>query len=172
MGSVLIGLSAFSFLGNIGTLQAVLFIVGLLLLIAEAFHPGFGVAGVSGLVLVIVGIFLTGKTPTDYLIMFFILIVFVVVLVLLVLRSAKKGKLKKLILHSAASQADGFSSTADYSSLVGAEGIALTVLRPAGTADFNGQRLDVVTDGEFFAKGSRIKITRTEGRRIVVIKID
>ncbi|HAL74389.1 MAG TPA: hypothetical protein DCM45_04755 [Clostridiales bacterium] len=172
MDGVLISLNVFSFWESIGTVQAILFVLGLLLLIFEAFTPGFGIAGGSGLVLIIIGIFLTGQKPVDYLIMFLLLIVIVALLLLVILRSAKKGKLKKIVLRSATSQADGFSSTADYSSLVGSEGVALTVLRPAGTADFGGQRLDVVTDGEFLAKGTRIKIVRTEGRRIVVIKID
>lgn len=172
MSDVLIGLNVFSFWEGIGTLQTVLFIVGLLLMVFEAFTPGFGFAGGGGLILIIIGIFLTGKKPLDYLIMFLILIVVVAILLAIILRSAKKGGLKKIILRTSTSQKEGYSSTVDYSSLIGAEGLALTVLRPAGTADFSGQRLDVVTEGEFIAQGVRLKIVRTEGRRIVVEKID
>lgn len=171
MDSVLIGMNVFSFWEGIGTLQAIIFIVGLLLLITEAFTPGFGIAGGSGLVLIIVGIFLTGKKPLDYLIMFLILIVIVAVLLAVILRSAKKGKLKKIVLHTSTSQAAGYSSTEDFSAMIGAEGLALTVLRPSGTADFGGKRLDVVTEGEFIDQGAPVKIVRTEGRRIVVEKI-
>lgn len=171
MDGVLVSLNVFSFLESIGTIQAVLFIIGLLLLIFEAFTPGFGIAGGSGLVLIIVGIFLTGQKPVDYLIMFLILIVIVVILLLIILHSAKKGKLKKIVLRSATSEQDGYRSTTDYSQLIGAEGIAITVLRPSGTGDFGGQRLDVVTEGEFLEKEAKIKIVRTEGRRIVVERI-
>jgi membrane-bound ClpP family serine protease len=48
------------------------------------------------------------------------------------------------------------------------QGVATTVLRPAGTADFEGVKLDVVTEGEFIDKGARLQVIRVEGRRIVV----
>jgi membrane-bound ClpP family serine protease len=166
-------LGVFSFVQNIGILQAALFILGILLLIVEAFHPGFGVAGISGLVLVVVGIILTAQTPLQALVMFLILLAIVAVILVFILRSAKKGRLsRKLILHSASRRENGFSATADNSALLGLEGKALTMLRPAGTGEFDGKRLDVVTEGDFLAKGSRIRIVRTEGRRIVVEKID
>ena len=46
--------------------------------------------------------------------------------------------------------------------------MATTVLRPAGTADFEGVKLDVVTEGEFIEKGRPLEVIRVEGRRIVV----
>jgi membrane-bound serine protease (ClpP class) len=55
--------------------------------------------------------------------------------------------------------------------LVGSEGIALTTLRPAGSADFNGKRVDVVADWEYIEKGSRIKVLRVEGVKVVVKKV-
>lgn len=159
----------FSFLDGIETLQAVLFIIGLLLLVAEMFTPGFGLAGGSGLVLIIIGIILTARNAFEAMMMVIILLVLLAILLLIVLRSAKKGKLsKKLILWSAAKREDGFSSSADASALTGKEGVALTVLRPAGTGQFDGQRLDVVTEGAFIESGTKIRIVRTEGRRIVV----
>ena len=45
-------------------------------------------------------------------------------------------------------------------------------LRPAGTAEFDGERLDVVSEGEYLEAGTRVQIVRTEGRRIVVRKIN
>jgi membrane-bound serine protease (ClpP class) len=41
-------------------------------------------------------------------------------------------------------------------------------LRPAGIADFEGQRVDVVSDGEFIAAGDPITVIRVDGNRIVV----
>ena len=53
---------------------------------------------------------------------------------------------------------------------VGWTGAAVTDLRPAGKAEFDGQTLDVVTDGGFISKGESIRITEQEGVRIVVVK--
>ena len=44
-------------------------------------------------------------------------------------------------------------------------------LRPAGKGMFDGQLLDIVADGEFIEKGTRVKVVRHEGSRIVVDKV-
>ncbi len=163
----------FSFFTGIGTLQAIVLILGLVLLIAEMFLPGFGIAGGSGIVLMIIGIILTARTPLEAFIMIVILIALIALLLAIVLRSAKKGKLsKKLILRSASRREDGFSSTADSTDLVGKEGVAISILRPSGIGEFEGQRLDVVSDGGYIEPCTKIKIVQTEGRRIVVKQID
>jgi len=170
---LLSSMSVFSFFEGIGTLQATLFIIGLLLLIAEMFMPGFGIAGGTGLLLLVVAIILTARTPFEAFIMVCILIVLVASVLAIVIRSAKKGKLsKKLILWSAAKHEAGYSASSDTSVLLGKEGVASTVLRPAGTGEFEGKRFDVVTDGTFIESGTKIKIVRTEGRRIVVEPIE
>ena len=46
--------------------------------------------------------------------------------------------------------------------------VAASLLRPAGIADIDGVKLDVVTQGEFIAKGTQIRVIKVEGRRIVV----
>lgn len=51
------------------------------------------------------------------------------------------------------------------------QGIALSQLRPAGTADFSGERLDVVTEGAFVTSGSRIKVIAVEGTRVIVRQV-
>ncbi len=168
-----LALEFFNYFKTINTIQGILFALGLLFLVLEVFTPGFGVAGGIGVVLLVVGIIMTARTLLEALAMFAILLVVLAVMIILVYRSAKKGKLsKKLILWHAAKREDGFSSTDDASALVGQEGVALTVLRPAGTGEFAGRRLDIVTDGDFIERGTKIKIIRTEGRRIVVEPVE
>lgn len=159
----------FSFIEGIYALQATLFVIGLLLLIVEMFIPGFGIAGGIGLLFLVLGIILTARTPFEAFVMVIILVLLIVGTLAVIMRSAKRGKLsRKLILWSSAKQEEGFSTSEDKSMWVGKVGISLTVLRPAGAGEFEDQRLDVVTDGTFIDKGIKIKIVRTEGRRIVV----
>ncbi|MGD9896893.1 MAG: nodulation protein NfeD [Candidatus Methylacidiphilaceae bacterium] len=54
----------------------------------------------------------------------------------------------------------------------GEEGVAITVLRPSGTARFGQKIVDVVTSGAFVSKGSRVRIISAEGVRVVVEAID
>jgi membrane-bound serine protease (ClpP class) len=58
----------------------------------------------------------------------------------------------------------------DASALVGAEGIAITPLRPAGTARIGERRVDVVAEGAFVASGESIVVLLAEGARVVVRK--
>jgi hypothetical protein len=53
----------------------------------------------------------------------------------------------------------------------GQEGISLSQLRPAGKAEFDGLRLDVVSGGELIEAGRRIVVEFVEGNRIVVREI-
>ena len=164
-----LAMGIFSFVENIETLPAILFVLGLALLFVEAFLPGFGVAGGTGLLLLIVGIVLTAESAFEAIVMIVILLLLVAAVLFIILRSAKRGRLSRiLVLRSSANRESGFSATEDYSAMVGKEGVALTTLRPAGTAEFDGQRLDVVSEGAFIEKGEKVRITRSEGRRIIV----
>lgn len=53
-------------------------------------------------------------------------------------------------------------------SLLHKEGTAASGLRPAGIAEIDGKRVDVVTQGEMIAEGDRIQVTEVKGNRVVV----
>lgn len=63
---------------------------------------------------------------------------------------------------------DAEAQPPDAESLIGETGRALTELRPAGIAEIGGQRVDVVTEGEFIEEGATIEVTEAEGNRVVV----
>jgi membrane-bound serine protease (ClpP class) len=52
--------------------------------------------------------------------------------------------------------------------LMGHEGVALTFLRPSGTAVFGEQRVDVVTEGKFVDAGTKVKVIKINGSIIIV----
>jgi membrane-bound serine protease (ClpP class) len=57
------------------------------------------------------------------------------------------------------------------SPLVGVRGTALTPLRPAGIAAIDGQRMDVVSSGEFIAAGVEVEVALDDGLRVVVQQV-
>lgn len=61
---------------------------------------------------------------------------------------------------------------AERPELLGRSGVALTTLRPAGTAVFDGKRVDVVSEGGFVEKGRAVKVVGIEGLRVVVRALD
>lgn len=65
-----------------------------------------------------------------------------------------------------------FKSSETQGSLLGAEGVAETVLRPSGMARIGGQRLDVVADATWIPAGARVKVISMEGNRICVRRLE
>ena len=66
------------------------------------------------------------------------------------------------------SNEEGYRSSEDMQSFLGLTGVPTTVLRPTGMAEFDGVRLNVVSEGEFIQSGTRVQIVRVEGSRILV----
>ena len=52
--------------------------------------------------------------------------------------------------------------------LIGRDGVAVTDLRPSGTARVGDERMDVVTEGEYVPQGSRVQVVQSDGYRHVV----
>jgi membrane-bound serine protease (ClpP class) len=78
---------------------------------------------------------------------------------------------RRLVLESEITSDRGYVSSAKGEQrLAGRSGTAVSALRPAGIADIEGSRVDVVSDGAFIEAGSAIHITRVDGNRIVVRK--
>jgi membrane-bound ClpP family serine protease len=133
------------------------------------FHPGFGAPGIIGGILLVLGIIFTARTLLEALILLLIIIAVLGAVLTFVLQSATRGKLSKtLILSNSQRKENGYIGTEDLNYFLDKEGTAYTTLRPSGTADFSGVKMDVVSDGEFIQKGTKIKVVKVEGRRIVV----
>ena len=143
-------------------------LLGAALMIVEVFLPGFGLPGISGIVLIGVGVGIAGAhfsalTAVGVLL---VLIALLAVLVSWVLRSASRGDMGRSELFL--NEKDELHTKQDMQVLVGRTGRATSVLRPAGIGDFDGVRLNVVTEGDFIERDMPIEIVRVESSRIVV----
>ena len=150
----------------------VCFVVGIGLLVLEAFMPGFGLPGISGIVMEIVAIALTwvNHGPVAALGLTIIVLSLIAIAISMSLRSATKGRLSrsKIILKERENNEAGYRSAEDMQVFLGKEGETTTVCRPTGMAEFDGVKLNVVSEGEFLPAGTRIRIVQVEGSRIVV----
>lgn len=160
-------------LANIPILVCV--IAGLALLIVEVFMPGFGIPGISGIILLIVSAVLLwiNAGPLAALGLVVVIVALIAILLSITLKSAANGRLSKspIILKDAERPEDGYLASNDMSIFIGREGETRTVLRPSGIADFDGVRLNVVSDGMYIKQGMRVRIDRVEGSRIVVEEV-
>jgi len=145
-------------------------IVGVVLMGIEIFTPGFSVPGILGTILLLAGLIMGANSLPEALVMILILLVVITVMLIIMMVLANQGKLDRspIVLSQRSSREDGYLSTQDLEYFIGKEGRTLTVLRPSGTVDMDGVRLDVVTRGEYIDKDVPIVVLKVEGRRIVV----
>ena len=153
-----------------------IFIIGLGLIVIEVFViPGFGIAGILGLMLMFGSVFFVFFQSTDDLgvALFWLSISVILTSVLAILATIylpKSSPFEKIALSTVMSTDEGYHSagTLDFHSFLGKTGVALTPLRPAGTARIENKRLDVVTVGDFIPQNTPIKVMDVEGSKIAV----
>ena len=139
---------------------AVLYVVGLGLIVAETVIPGVTM-GVIGILLLAVSV--TFGFRHHWMLGMGQLGVAVVVAPLCFWAAIRRLTLKASI------GGDSFAQV--YDGFLGKEGQAHTDLRPAGIVVIDGKKVDVVTAGEQVQKGSRVRVTMVEGNRVVVRSI-
>ena len=161
--------------------ELALFGIGLLLLFAEvAFIPGFGFAGVAGIVCMLASVMLTRLPEFNFwsvdqigavIGQFALSMIGAIVLSAVLLKSLPKvAFFNRLILGTDTKAADGYVSapTEHDAELVGVQGVTVSELRPVGIGTFNGRRLDVIAEGEYIDENTTVKIISARGSRIVV----
>ena len=158
--------------------EILLVALGLILLALEIFVlPGFGVAGVLGIVALLAGLALSlvGAGATGALMVWAVgrvalslLIAIGASLILLrLLPHLPYGR--TLVLATDLDARAGYASAPETDrKWIGARGTAATPLRPAGIAWLQGERVDVVSQGDYIAADAPIEVVRVDGNRIVV----
>lgn len=148
-----------------------LLFAGLLFLVIEAFIPGFGVFGSLGILCLLGSLYLyLGATAQAAALVGSILVVLVLAVLWLVRQGPKSWLGHHLTLHLRSTKAQGYTGSEERTDLIGKTGVAQTVLRPSGRALIDGQLVDVITDGEFYEPGTRLKVVAVTGGRTVVRK--
>ncbi len=144
----------------------VLLILGLLLIVLEvAIIPGFGVAGVMGMALLVAG---TAILWTIYgaLVGGGSLLLSVIICGLVIWVFFKSRASRMLVMER---QITGDSSDVPGMTwLMGRSGIVTKPLRPAGIAEFDGEPHDVISEGEFIDQGAAVVVIRINTNSIVV----
>jgi len=168
--------------------EIIIFLVGVILIAVEIFAiPGFGVAGISGITLVVVGLALSmvgnmnfemTSFPLGELLnaLFIVIIATFVSLVLSIYFSRKlftTTAFGELALASTQEKNEGFTSAINsYQIMLGKEGIAKTILRPAGKVQIDDEIYDATAEAGFIEKGENIRVTRYHNTQLFVRKID
>ena len=160
--------------------ELALFAVGLGLLLVEVIAiPGFGIAGLAGVGLMLGSLVVTQLGDFQLwnvdeiaavIVRLSASMVGAFVLSLLMLRSLPRmASFNRLVLETETRASEGYvSSSREEDELLGKEGVTVSELRPAGIALIDGRRTDVVTDGEFVAVDQAVEVVEVSGNRVVV----
>ena len=163
--------------GLVGFEEFLLIGLGLVLIGVEIFIiPGFGIAGIFGGLALLVGFGLSmvGRVPTISDISNAVLIILgalglAVLGSLILFRFVQRTPFwERINLRTRQKKQAGFVSSDVQVDRVGKAGLALTDLRPSGTGLFDGERLDVVTEGDYIDAQVTIEIVKDEGYRLIV----
>jgi len=179
--------------------EVTLFVVGIVLLVVEIFVlPGFGIAGILGIVFILAGLFsMLIENPPDRLPwpetaldwqvfmkgmvgLSLGLVGFIVLAWLLARYLPKLQFLSGLILVPTAAIRGGemrVSMTAPPESKttainIGDIGEVTSTLRPTGKAIFRDAVVDVVATAEFIDEGTKVEIVEIHGNRVVVKRVE
>jgi membrane-bound serine protease (ClpP class) len=172
-----------SFIARLATMTDMLIIfAGIALLILEVVViPGFGVAGIGGIALILWGLYelLLPDTPIGpeveamALWGFIIGIIGALIgLVLLFKMMTKTTFWQKLTSPGVEGAEAGYSTSVGWENLVGMDGETQSDLRPSGWVNVDGQRIFVVSEGNFIEKNCKVKILSVDGNRVVVRKLN
>ena len=178
LACLILSLSA-SYIAQLATMSDMLFVLtGLALILLEVLViPGFGIAGLGGIGLMIYGLYLLllpdvpvgeevlGQAMDGFLIG---LVGAVIGLVLLAKLMIKTKFWEQLTAPDTQKKEEGYSNTLGWESLQGETGIADTDLHPSGWVRVKDQRIFVVSEGEFIEEGKEIKILSVDGNRVLV----
>jgi membrane-bound serine protease (ClpP class) len=167
--------------------EILLFLIGLVLVALELFViPGFGIAGISGITLVITGLTLsllnnidfnfepvkTGAVGKALLTVIGGTSLAFVLILYLSSKIGSKGLFRYMALTKTLNNDDGFVGVSMANTiLIGKSGIASTVLRPSGKVNIDGAVYDAVSVDGFIEKGDNIKVLRYETGQVYVEKI-
>ena len=161
--------------------EMVIFVAGVILLIVEIFViPGFGIAGITGLLLMVTGLFLaligsfelvTLDNLTDPLYTLAGAFVGFFVLAWAMYRylpNSSRFRRFSLMGESITGKATTGIDEITAGSIIGREGSVTSTLRPAGVVSIDGRDFDVVSEEGLIRSGETVVVSRVEGRRIVV----
>jgi membrane-bound serine protease (ClpP class) len=157
--------------------EILLVMLGLVLLALEIFViPGFGIAGVVGIIALLGGLALSlvGAGATAALVIWAVgrvalsLLIAIAVSLLFLRLLPRLPYGRSLVLETGLDARAGYASAPEGDlKWVGKRGMAASPLRPAGIALFEGERVDVVSQGEYIAVGAPVEVVRVDGNRIV-----
>ena len=166
--------------------EIIMFFVGVILLILEVFViPGFGVAGIGGILLMVAAL-IPVMLNNDFFDFSFVngdeivkaaaatlsgLLASILLMFFGGVRLTQTAVFKKISLEDTQQKSEGYTSNFNQHSYLGMKGTTYTVLRPSGKIFVDGELKDAFTRGEFIEKDKRVEVIDESGTSLKVKEI-
>lgn len=149
--------------------------IGAILVVIEAFVPGFGFFGVTGSLCLIAGVVVRicdGLNATQSIALSLFVLVFFVIAGMIMVGSARYGMLGKTgLFERRSSIAEDYNEVSrKYKKLIGKSGKAITKIDLAGKAKIKGQIYDVMSINSYIEAGQHVKVVEIRDNTIMVRK--
>ncbi len=146
-----------------------LFIAGFILVGIEMVTPGLHAPGIAGTACLVAAVFLVSDSFVEGAVVTIIVLFLIGVMLAIILGLLSNGTLKSpIVLKEEQKKDEGYISSEDLQYLLGKQGVAVTDLRPTGIADFDGIDTDVMTEGKYILKGTKVVVIKVKGYKILV----
>jgi len=153
-------------------LAILFFFLGIILVLLEVFFPSFGVLSISAAAAFLACLVFAFRSDplvgTVFLVVILVAIPIVLRFAFRLLPSTSIGR--RIVLANPEERDD--PGPAEHGPLLGREATTATELRPTGVIEIDGERIDVLTEGAWVARGARVRVVREEGNRVVVEPVD
>jgi membrane-bound serine protease (ClpP class) len=145
------------------------------LLIAEVFVPSGGIISIFALACLVGGLVIFFRhSATAGWVGVIIAVVMIPTIIITAYKIFPRTRFGKSVILSPPERqkGDAVPDTPEIKELLGAEGVVLTPLRPVGTCDFSGQRVECVAEGGYVDKGKKVKVINVESTQVTVRVIE
>ena len=166
--------------------ELLIFFTGLILIGIEIFAlPGFGMAGISGIIMMVLGLSLAMVDKLVFKWDFTAGLIDVFKSACIVIGSSALAltlsiwlgrsfltnpRLKTVMLTAEQRSSEGYVSFDNLSDMIGVTGTARSMLRPAGKVDIDGKLYDAICEIGYINPGEQVKVIRYETGQLYVVK--
>jgi membrane-bound ClpP family serine protease len=142
------------------------------LIAAELFLPSHGVLSIAAALCAVGSVIMAARvSPMLGALFGFIIVIITPFVIYWAIKLYPRSPIGKRVMLEAPAPAPGDKDhdvAARLQQLVGQQGIAMTVLRPAGIVELDGQRIDCISEAEVIDPGTKVEVIRVSGLRVIV----
>lgn len=147
-------------------------VLGFGVVVAEVFIPSLGILSIIALAIVSYSLYLVHTTISETVFWVFLGVDLMVLPLVLLLGMKVLGRSPLALKKELSSREGVVSHSPELAVYLEKTGKTLSALRPSGTALIEGQRLDVVADGDYIEAGIPVQVVRVAGNQLIVERIE